>query len=89
MGGLFLYDALFFVGHFALHRVPGLFAPLHGKHHKNFDVRASDTVSGGGVGSWGNALPLRRCNRSVSRCSKKLWMLFAASSLSVPSAHTH
>jgi sterol desaturase/sphingolipid hydroxylase (fatty acid hydroxylase superfamily) len=45
MGGLFLYDALFWLSHVALHRGPGpLYRRLHGKHHINREVRASDTV---------------------------------------------
>ena len=67
LGGLFLYDFFFTLGHVALHRarVPWgsasgrrsnlrplrrmgsvrVFQRLHGKHHANLDVRASDTVS--------------------------------------------
>ena len=45
IGGLFLYDAFFAVGHVILHRVhPLVFKHLHGKHHASADVRASDTV---------------------------------------------
>lgn len=45
LGGLFLYDFFFWFGHLAMHRAPRrLYKALHGKHHQNPEVRASDTV---------------------------------------------
>eukprot|EP00600_Ochromonadales_sp_CCMP1393_P008604 CAMPEP_0174963306 /NCGR_PEP_ID=MMETSP0004_2-20121128/5257_1 /TAXON_ID=420556 /ORGANISM="Ochromonas sp., Strain CCMP1393" /LENGTH=422 /DNA_ID=CAMNT_0016211917 /DNA_START=8 /DNA_END=1276 /DNA_ORIENTATION=+ len=47
-GGLFFYDLFFFFGHWLMHQShrlhPSLYVFLHGKHHMNRDVRASDTV---------------------------------------------
>lgn len=42
-GGLLLYDAMFFCGHFLMHEVP-LFHKVHAKHHKTQEVRAAEIV---------------------------------------------
>jgi sterol desaturase/sphingolipid hydroxylase (fatty acid hydroxylase superfamily) len=42
--GLVLYDAFFFLGHFCLHKSKYLMQKVHGKHHKNYSVRAPDAI---------------------------------------------
>lgn len=45
LGGLFLYDLLFYSSHLLLHKLPPrIYRALHGKHHEKNEVRASDTV---------------------------------------------
>jgi sterol desaturase/sphingolipid hydroxylase (fatty acid hydroxylase superfamily) len=44
MGGLILYDLLFFCGHFLMHKIPFLYRTVHAKHHKVQEVRAGDIV---------------------------------------------
>ena len=41
---LVIYDALFYLGHNALHRVPWLYHTVHAKHHSEPVVRAGDSV---------------------------------------------
>lgn len=43
-GGLFLYDLMFFVGHFLMHKIPFLYRTIHTKHHKTQEVRAAEIV---------------------------------------------
>lgn len=43
-GGLLLYDALFFCGHFIMHKIPFLYNTVHKKHHTTEEVRACDVV---------------------------------------------
>ncbi|KAJ1432285.1 hypothetical protein B484DRAFT_447900 [Ochromonadaceae sp. CCMP2298] len=44
-GGLVLYDGFFFMSHLLMHRLPSsLYRIVHGKHHRNSEVRASDSV---------------------------------------------
>ena len=42
--GLLLYDALFFTGHFLMHKIPFLYRTIHKKHHQVPEVRAGDVV---------------------------------------------
>lgn len=44
VGGLFLYDFLFFLGHVAMHKIPFVYRTVHTKHHKTQEVRAADIV---------------------------------------------
>ena len=44
VGGLFLYDFLFFLGHVAMHKIPILNRTIHAKHHKTTEVRACEIV---------------------------------------------
>eukprot|EP00730_Choanoeca_flexa_P018171 TRINITY_DN8820_c0_g1_i2.p1 TRINITY_DN8820_c0_g1~~TRINITY_DN8820_c0_g1_i2.p1 ORF type:complete len:300 (+),score=28.16 TRINITY_DN8820_c0_g1_i2:102-1001(+) len=41
---LVLYDALFFVGHYTMHRVPWLYRHVHATHHDQAVTRAYDTL---------------------------------------------
>jgi len=41
---LLLYDALFFCGHYLMHKVPFLYRTVHAKHHKVQEVRAGEIV---------------------------------------------
>lgn len=43
IGGLLLYDMLFFCGHVLMHKVPFLYK-IHAKHHRNPEVRAGEIV---------------------------------------------
>jgi len=42
--GLLIYDALFFFGHLAMHKIPFLYRRVHAKHHEVKEVRAGDIV---------------------------------------------
>lgn len=42
--GLLLYDFLFFLGHFLMHKIPFLYRTIHAKHHQVQEVRAGDVV---------------------------------------------
>lgn len=42
--GLLLYDALFFCGHFIMHKVPFIYRTIHAKHHKMSESRACEIV---------------------------------------------
>ena len=44
VGGLFLYDLLFFMGHLAMHKISILNRTIHAKHHKTAEVRACEIV---------------------------------------------
>ena len=44
VGGLILYDILFFVGHWSMHKIPLLYKHVHQKHHFTSEVRACDQV---------------------------------------------
>jgi len=44
VGGLLLYDILFFCGHWMMHKVPLLYKMVHKKHHKTEEVRACEQV---------------------------------------------
>lgn len=44
VGGLFLYDLLFFLGHVAMHKIPFLYRTVHAKHHTTTEVRACEIV---------------------------------------------
>jgi sterol desaturase/sphingolipid hydroxylase (fatty acid hydroxylase superfamily) len=44
LGGLVLYDALFFVGHVAMHRIPLFYRWFHAKHHTVTESRACEQV---------------------------------------------
>lgn len=44
VGGLFMYDFLFFLGHFAMHKIPFLNRTIHAKHHTATEVRSCDIV---------------------------------------------
>lgn len=44
IGGLFLYDFLFFCGHLLMHKIPFLYRTVHAKHHKVKEVRAGEIV---------------------------------------------
>ena len=38
---LIVYDALFFVGHFTMHKIPGLYKHIHARHHNmRGDIKA-------------------------------------------------
>jgi sterol desaturase/sphingolipid hydroxylase (fatty acid hydroxylase superfamily) len=42
--GLLLYDAMFFVGHFLMHKIPFIYKTVHKKHHVNTEARAMEIV---------------------------------------------
>lgn len=44
VGGLFLYDFLFFLGHVTMHKIPFIHRTVHAKHHKTAEVRACEIV---------------------------------------------
>lgn len=44
VGGLFLYDLLFFFGHIAMHKIPFINRTVHTKHHTTAEVRSCDIV---------------------------------------------
>lgn len=41
---LFIYDTLFFCGHYMMHKIPFLHRTMHKKHHLNKEVRAAEIV---------------------------------------------
>ena len=44
VGGLVLYDFLFFLGHVAMHKIPFFHRTVHAKHHEISEVRACEIV---------------------------------------------
>lgn len=44
VGGLLMYDILFFCGHWLMHKVPVLYKYVHRKHHTTKEVRACEIV---------------------------------------------
>lgn len=44
VGGLLLYDLMFFCGHWLMHKIPFLYKTVHAKHHSVKEVRAGEIV---------------------------------------------